>query len=270
MNTSKLILCLGLLVVWNVDSAENLRFGSFSDLFKLSRFNGTKSITSTIVITKSGVYDYKNVLHVWKGSNWTCSAGKENGPQILRVEASNVTIKNFAYIGDGKTHGSKGLGDPIHITSCGTGMGNTCKNSGPKNVVLDNIFGHACEDMITIGTPGSSNVTIQNSTLIATPSKSAWDKTAQVDFGSSIKFFDNVFVGCKYGLRLKPSTSSEAQGNIFNDCSVGIMMSAKDATITNSKNGPSKAYLKDNVYNGASVKCKDGSSIGNSGEVTCK
>lgn len=251
-------------------AATNLKFGPFADLFKLSRFSGTKSVTKTIVINKSGVYDFKNVLHIWKGASWNCNAEKEHGPQILRVEASNVTIKNFAYIGDGKTHGSKGLGDPIHIASCGTGQGNKCSKSGPKNVVLDNIFGHACEDMITVGTPGTSNITIQNSTLIATPSKSSWDKTIQVNFGTNIMVYDNVFVGCERGLRLKPNTSGDAQGNIFNNCKTAIQMSTKDADIAPMKNGPSKAYLKDNKYNGAKVNCKGGNSVGSSGSVTCR
>ena len=251
-------------------AAENLKFGSFSELFKSSKFNGTKSVSNTIVINKSGTYDFKNVLHIWKGKTWNCTAEKENGPQILRIEASNVVIKNFSFIGDGKTHGSKGLGDPIHIASCGEGQGNLCGKNGPKNVVLDTVYGHACEDMITVGTPGTSNITIQNSVLIATPNKSSWDKTIQINFGKDIKVFDNLFVGCVRGVRFKPNTSGEVDGNTFNDCQTAIQLSSKDADISPMKNGPSKAYLKGNTYNGAGVKCKDGNSIPNSGDVTCR
>ncbi len=249
---------------------KKLKFGAFSELFKSSRFNGMKSVSNTIVITKSGTYDFKNVLHVWKGKSWSCSGQKENGPQILRIQASNVVIKNFAFIGDGKTHGSKGLGDPIHIASCGTGQGNTCGSNGPKNVTLDGIYGHACEDMLTVGTPGSSKVTVQNSVLIATPSKSAWDKTVQVNFGKEINFYDNVFVGGVRCLRFKPQTSGAAEGNTFNGCDTAIQLSAKDADIKPMKNGASSVYLKGNTYNGGSVKCKDGGSIPTSGQATCK
>ena len=152
--------------------------------------NGSKNVTSTIVISKSGVYDFKNVLHIWKGKSWSCGGDKENGPQILRVEASNVTIKNFHFIGDGKTKGSKGLGDPIHIATCGNGQGNQCSGK-QSNVVLDGIFGHACEDMITVGTPGNSNITIKNSYLKAGPNKASWDKTVQVNFGKKVNLYDN-------------------------------------------------------------------------------
>ncbi|MEZ4814982.1 MAG: hypothetical protein R3A80_07235 [Bdellovibrionota bacterium] len=225
------------------NSDAKLKFGSFSDLFKTSKFNGTKSVTSTIVINKAGVYDFKNVLHIWKGKSWSCTAEKENGPQILRIEASDVTVKNFAYIGDGKTHGSKGLGDPIHVASCGSGQGNLCSKKGPKNVVLDNIYGHACEDMITIGTPGGSNITIKDSVLIATPSKSKWDKTIQVNFGKDIKIYDNVFVGGERCVRFKPNTSGEVVDNTFNGCNTAVQMSAKDKDIKPMTNGPSEAYL---------------------------
>jgi hypothetical protein len=243
---------------------------SYSEHFKLSKFNGTKNVTSTIVINKAGVYDFKNVLHIWKGNKWTCNVQKENGPQILRVEASNVTIKNFAYIGDGKTHGSNGLGDPIHITSCGKEQGNLCPGKGPSNVVLDGVFGHACEDMITIGTPGGSNVTVQNSTLIAGPNKANWDKTIQVNFGTDMKFYDNTFIGCMRGIRLKPNTSASIEGNTFKNCNTAVQMSTKDKDIAPMKNGPSSAFLRDNNFGGAGVKCKDGGKIASSGSVVCK
>lgn len=54
-------------------------------------------------------------------------------------------------------------GDPIHITTCGKGQGNLCSRKGPHNVVLNGIYGHACEDLLTIGTPGA---TIRETSLI--------------------------------------------------------------------------------------------------------
>jgi hypothetical protein len=241
-----------------------------SDLFKLSRFKGTKNVTSTIVITKPGVYDFKNVLHIWKGRNWPCTADKENGPQILRIESSDVTVKNFAYIGDGSTHGSAGLGDPIHVASCGDGQGNLCSRKGPTKVVLDRIYGHACEDMITIGTPGTRNVTIQNSTLIPSPKKSSWDKIIQINFGSDIRVLDNKFLGGERCVRFKPNTSGVVDGNSFKSCHYAIQMSFKDKDIAPMTNGPSTVLMRDNSYNGGGVKCKDGRSIGSSGTQVCK
>jgi len=248
----------------------SLAQNNYSELFKTSKFNGTKNVTSTIVITKPGVYDYKNVLHIWKGKDWKCDIQKENGPQILRIESSNVTIKNFAYIGDGKTHGSNGLGDPIHVTSCGKEQGNLCPGNGPTKVVLDNIYGHACEDMITIGTPKGRDVTVQNSTLIAAPNKSNWDKTIQVNFGTDMRFLNNTFLGCVRAIRLKPNTSALIEGNKFRDCQTAVQMSTKDKDIAPMKNGPSYATLKSNDYGGAAVRCKDGNKISSSGSVVCK
>jgi hypothetical protein len=251
-------------------SIEEAGAQNMSELFKLSRFQGTKSITKTIVINKAGVYDFKNVLHIWKGTGWNCTGEKENGPQILRIEASNVTVKNFAYIGDGKTHGSKGLGDPIHVASCGKGQGNQCPQRGPTKVVLDGVYGHACEDMITIGTPGTRDVTIQNSTLIPTPDKSAWDKIIQVNFGTDIKVFNNKFLGSERCVRFKPNTSGHVEGNSFKDCEAAVLLSYKDKDIPPMQNGPSSVLLRNNAFNGGAVKCKDGPKIGSTGTQVCK
>ncbi len=263
--SSQFLVGINLIATLGVLAASNQ-----NDFYHLSDFNGTKDVTSTIVITKSGVYDFKNVLHIWKGKNWSCTGDKENGPQILRVEASNVTILNFAYVGDGSTYGSKGLGDPIHIASCGTGQGNKCSKA-VKNVVLDGIYGHACEDMITIGTPGSDNITIQNSTLKANPKSSSWDKTVQVNFGTNIKFINNEFVGGKYCARLKPNTTASFTNNIFRGCNQGVRMTSKDADISPMKNGPVTASFSGNSFpsTSTSVTC-NGSKTSTSGTVNCK
>jgi len=223
--------------------------------------NGEVNVTKTIVINKSGVYDFKNKLHIWKGQNWNCGADKENGPQILRIEADNVTVKNFHFVGDGKTKGSNGLGDPIHITSCGSGQGNKCPSRGPRNVVVDGLSGHACEDMITVGTPNGKDITIQNSYLKANPNKSNWDKTIQVNFGEAIKFYNNDFVGGKFCIRLKPSTSAEVVGNRFYGCRDGVKASANDADISPMKNGTVRVLMRDNKC----FDCKN--EISTSGDV---
>jgi len=221
---------------------------------------GEKSITSTIVITKSGTYDFGKVLHIWKGTNWSCTGDKENGPQILRIEANDVTVKNFYFVGDGKTKGSKGLGDPIHITSCGKGMGNTCPSGGPKRVTLDGISGHACEDLITIGTPGIDDITIKNSYFKANSKRSSWDKTLQNDFGTRVKILNNTFNGGKMCVRFKPNTDGEVIGNFFYDCEVAIRATSDDAgSVDNMKNGPVKLKVRDNKYE------KVGSQMKNSG-----
>jgi hypothetical protein len=245
---------------------------SMKDLYDLSKFNGTKNVGSTIVINKPGVYDFKNVLHIWKGRNWDCNAERENGPQILRVEASNVTVKNFAYVGDGKTHGSNGLGDPIHIATCGSGQGNLCPQPGPSKVVLDGIYGHACEDLLTIGTPGTRDITVQNSTFIPTPSKKNWDKIVQINFGEDLKFYNNLFWGSERCIRFKPNTHGIVEGNEFRNCKDSVLLSSRDKDIRPMTNGPSSVLLRNNNYNGSRVRCKNNkgsNTVGSSGMQVC-
>lgn len=218
--------------------------------------NGQKNVTDTIVISKAGTYDFGSVLHVWKGKSWDCLGDKENGPQILRIEADNVTIKNFHYVGDGKTKGSKGLGDPIHITSCGTGMGNNCKARGPKNIVIDGLSGHACEDLITIGTPGSDNITIKNSWMKANPKKSSWDKTLQNDFGSRVNIENNDFVGGKMCVRFKPNTQGSVIGNRFWNCEVALRATSDDPSLPQMSKGPVRVLYKSNKCNSCGSEIK--------------
>jgi hypothetical protein len=205
-----------------------------------------KEVTTTIVITKPGVYDYSGILHVWKGEDQGCIQD-ENGPQILRVEASNVTIKNFHYRGDGK-EGSHGLGDPIHITTCGDGQGYSCDKKGPVNVILDGIIGHACEDMITIGTPGAKNIEIKNSILFANPNSKCQDKTVQVNFGNNIKLTNNIFVGGTRAIRLKPRETVTIQDNIFYGVKEPIKLSVLETDFDEMKAGPSTVIVKKNKF----------------------
>jgi hypothetical protein len=204
--------------------------------------NGSKVVRETIVIRRAGTYDFKGVLHVWKGKNWNCNADRENGPQILRIEADNVVIKNFHYKGDGKS-GSNGLGDPIHIATCGQGQGNRCPKDGPRNVVLDGIKGHACEDLITIGTPGVRDITIRNSYLVGNR-----DKSVQVNFGQNINFENNTFVGGGACIRYKPRTSGRVRNNTFYKCGAAIRASSNDPDISPMQAGPTTVEVKGNKF----------------------
>lgn len=205
-------------------------------------FEGLKEVvvTKTIVITKSGTYDFSGKWHHWKGAG-KCN-DQENQPQILRVEASDVVVKNFYFKGES--------GDPIHIATCGSGQGNNCYGSN-KNVTLDGIVGHACEDLITIGTPNSENITIKNSVLYANPDKNFWDKTIQINFGKDINIIDNIFVGGARCIRFKPSTSGTIKGNKFYGCKNWIRATANDADISPMKNGPVR--IKSDICDSKSV-----------------
>lgn len=233
----------------SLSSALSASKPRMDDVYK--RFTSRKDVTSTIVINRSGTYDFAGVLHIWKGKAGGCKQD-ENGPQILRIEADNVTVKNFAFRGDGKD-GSSTLGDPIHITTCGTGQGNLCTRPGPVNVVLDGVTGHACEDLLTASSPNGANITIQNSTFFANPSSAYRDKTLQFNFGKGYVLRKNVFVDCERGVRFKPNTSGLLEGNTFWDCKNPVRVTSDDADISPMKNGPATVRLKDNVFNGCST-----------------
>lgn len=211
-----------------------------------ARFPMRKEVRSTIVITAPGTYDFAGILHIWKGPAGGCEQ-KENGPQILRIEADNVVIKNFAFRGDGKD-GSSTLGDPIHVTTCGRGQGNECTRPGPKRVILDGIVGHACEDLLTAASPGGENITIQNSVLFANPAPSQRDKTLQFNFGTNFTLRNNVFVDGERCTRFKPNTTGLLEGNTFWDCAYPSRISSNDADITPMRNGPVTLRLKNNAF----------------------
>lgn len=211
-----------------------------------ARFPTRKEVRSTIVISAPGSYDFAGLLHVWKGPAGGCEQ-KENGPQILRIEADNVVVKNFAFRGDGKD-GSSTLGDPIHVTTCGRGQGNECTRPGPKRVILDGIVGHACEDLLTAASPGGDSITIQNSVLFANPTPSQRDKTLQFNFGKNFVLRGNVFVDGERCTRFKPNTTGLLDGNTFWDCAYPSRISSNDADIAPMRNGPVTLRLKNNAF----------------------
>jgi len=243
---------LFLLCLANIMLAPTLMAQSKSHPGTLSKlFEGlpVKKISKTIVINKAGTYDFKGVVHEWVGSG-TCNT-KENQPQMLRVEADNVVVKNFYWKGKS--------GDPVHVTTCGTGQGNKCSRKGPRNVTLINFRGHACEDAMTIGSPGASNITLQDSIIYANPNKSYWDKSVQINFGTNINFINNKFVGGERCIRYKPQTSGLVQGNSFFDCRAPVQGSSKDADISPMKNGTTTISIKKNYAKNCNqmVKKKD-------------
>jgi hypothetical protein len=222
----------------------------------LSKFKGTKNVTSTIVITKPGTYDFKNVLHIWKGKDWKCADEKENGPQILRIEASNVVVKNFAFVGDGKSYGSKGLGDPIHITTCGKGQGYDCP-PGMENITLDKIEGNGCEDLINIGTPNTKNITIQNSTFWPNPKPQDKSKLLYVNYGKNLIIRNNIFHGIKgvvRAIRIMPNNSALIENNTFDSLSIGVQFTSEVTFPDRIKPGPTTIQFKGNKFTNTKVQ----------------
>jgi hypothetical protein len=165
-------------------------------------FTQTRDVTSTIVISQPGVYDYQNVLHIWRGSG-SCNQ-TENQPHILRIAASNVTVKNFAY---------RNAPDGIHIATCGTGQGNTCTGT-IRNIMLDNITGWTCEDALTTG-KGTSDITIQNSFFMGNPNTNFRDKILQLNFANNLKIYNTIFKDSPRMVRFKSGSTITLKFNRF-------------------------------------------------------
>ena len=125
--------------------------------------------------------------------------------------------------------------------------------------------------MITIGTPGGSNITVQNSILRANPNKKVWDKTIQNNFGKNLSFINNRFIGGARCIRLKPNTSAYIAKNEFINCATPVLASSNDKDITPMKNGPVIFEMKGNKYSGTNNQafCNKKSITGD-GKFNCK
>lgn len=165
-------------------------------------------VSSTIVIDEPGVYDFENVLHVWNGSG-SCNQ-TENQPYILRIAASNVTLKNFAY---------RNAPDGIHIGTANDGQGYSYGDD-IDNIVLDNVTGWACEDALTTQY-GVQHIAIVNSTFLANPNPDHRDKLLQLNFGDAT--IDNTtFVGSDTCVMFKGDQDVTVRNSRFVDCKRGI------------------------------------------------
>jgi len=173
-------------------------------------FNGTVNVNETIVIDTPGVHDYQNVLHRWTGGG-VCNQ-TENQPYILRIAASNVTLRNFAY---------SGAPDGIHIGTSASGQGHSSGRS-LSNIVLENVTGEACEDALTIQY-GVQDVSIRNSLFLPNPNPEFRDKLLQLNFGDvhieRTTFFGGDLSTC---VMFKGGQNIHIQDSCFNDCDRAI------------------------------------------------
>lgn len=103
-----------------------------------------KNLHKTIVIRKPGVYDYKGVMHIWKGEG-NCTVFGAKYP-VMEIHADNVTVRNFGY------------------KDATVGIVVSDKESGEarRSVVLENIEGLACREALELPR-ASQNVMIKDS-----------------------------------------------------------------------------------------------------------
>lgn len=163
-------------------------------------------ITSTIVLRTPGVYDFGNVMHRWAGSGRCIQL--ENQPPILHIAASNVTVRNFAYIN---------APDGIHIgAAVGAGQG---YNAQPRieNIVLDRVSGYACEDALTTQ-HNTWNISIINSWFHGNPAVAERDKLLQLNFANNVRITATTFVNSPRCVRFKGGASITIERSLFDGC----------------------------------------------------
>lgn len=111
-----------------------------------SKFDSkTVFLNKSIVITKPGVYDYKGVVHIWKGGGY-CNLFGESYPAMV-IKSGDVTVKNF------------GLKDGVGGVVVQDSMDGDKVREG---VTLDNLDVRACYKAITLP-ERMKNVNIINS-----------------------------------------------------------------------------------------------------------
>jgi hypothetical protein len=198
-----------------------------------SDFKETKNVTKTIVITKSGSYDFKNVLHVWKGKG-KCNQ-QENQPYVLRIAASNVTIKNFAYIN---------APDGIHIGTSSKGQGHS-DGKPISNITLENVTGWACEDALTTQY-GVGNVTIKDSKFHGNPNASYRDKILQFNFGKLIRILSSSFFDSITCVNLRGGIEAYVEDSYFEKCSTGLRATTLEGYKGKMRKDPIEVYTSKN------------------------
>jgi len=200
-------------------------------------FHQKKNVTSTIVLSKPGTYDFGNVLHVWKGKG-SCNQ-KENQPYILRIAASDVTIKNFAYMN---------APDGIHIGTANDGQGHS-SGSPISNITLQNVTGWACEDALTTQY-GVKDVKIIDSKFHGNPNSNFRDKILQLNFGAAISILNTSFFDTITCVNLRGGIKAFLSGNYFEGCSTAIRGSTIEGYKGKMKKDPITISSEKNIFVG--------------------
>ena len=165
-----------------------------------------ESIRTTIVLRTPGVYDFANVMHVWAGSGRCIQL--ENQPPILHIASSNVTVRNFGY---------RNAPDGIHIGAA-VGMGQGYNDQARvENVVLDHVYGYACEDALTTQY-NTWRITIENSWFHGNPDTAQRDKLLQLNFGNDLRILATTFVNSPRCVRFKGGARITVEQSLFDGC----------------------------------------------------
>jgi len=233
----KLQLLLSLSIITNAYATnynvQDYEIRSQADVDALHPNGGQMNFKKRMIITKGGTYDFKNTLFYWNGPG-TCGA-PENQPYIMRISASNVTVKNFGY---------KNAPDGIHIGTADDGQG---YRYGDKitNIHLDNIKGWACEAGMHTQM-GATDILISNSVFRGNPNYAEADKIFQLNFSDVT--FDNVqFYDSQVCVMFKGNQTITIKNSYFSGCERGVVGETLEGIMGHIGTGPSIAYSSNNV-----------------------
>lgn len=162
-------------------------------------------VSETIIIDEPGDYDFSGFMHEWVGPG-ACNQ-QENQAPILKITASNVTVRNFFW---------KNAPDGIHVHCKQNGQGNFCEER-VENVKLINFQGNACEDLLTTG-KNTFDVQIIGGVFSQNPNESYRDKTLQLNFANNLVIDGAYFNGGERCIRTKSGANLTVTNSIFNKC----------------------------------------------------
>lgn len=174
-----------------------------------------KVLKKTIFITKPGVYDFKNVVHVAKFSS-ECDQTEGRKP-MLHIKSGGVTIRNWIGVGTGH--------DGIHVHS-GKGQGWKSRNL-LKGVKFERCWQQACEDALTIGFK-TRDVRFDRCGFIPNPTGEYRDKLAQLNHADDVLFSRCYFGPTKNGIEFKSGAKLVLRQCVFDHCSTGLRVRTAD------------------------------------------
>jgi hypothetical protein len=174
-----------------------------------------KVLEKAIVISRPGVYDFENIVHVAKFSNG-CDQTEGRRP-MLHVRSGGVTVRNWIGVGTGH--------DGIHVHS---GSGQGWKSSGLlKGVKFERCWQQACEDAVTIGFK-TRDVRFDRCGFIPNPTGEHRDKLAQLNHADGVVFSRCYFGPTKNGIEFMCGAKLLVQETVFDHCSTALRVRTAD------------------------------------------
>ena len=174
-----------------------------------------KVLKKPIVISRPGVYDFKNVVHV---AQFSAKCDQTEGlTPVLHIKSGGVTVRNWIGVGTGH--------DGIHIHS-GKGQGWKSRTL-LKGVKFERCWQQACEDALTVGFR-TRDVSFDRCGFVPNPEGKYRDKLVQLNHADGVVFSRCYFGPTKNGIEFKSGAKLELSQCVFDHCSTGLRVNTAD------------------------------------------